>query len=57
LADPDEDRIQPDQTRPLLLVIRSAPPTLAEVPSADLFYNAAETSRVSAVRLGRRETA
>jgi hypothetical protein len=57
LADPDEDRIQPDQTRPLLLVIRSAPQSLAEVPSADLFYNAAETSRVSAVRLGRRETA
>ena len=33
-----EGRIQPDQPRRLLLMIRSARPTLAEVPLADLSF-------------------
>jgi predicted anti-sigma-YlaC factor YlaD len=35
---PSEGRIQPTQPRRLLLIIRSARPTLAEVPLADLSF-------------------
>ncbi len=35
-ASPSEGRIQPGQSRRLLLIIRPARPTLAEVPLADL---------------------
>ena len=39
-APPSERRIQPGQSRLLLLVIRPARPMLAEVPLADLFFDA-----------------
>jgi hypothetical protein len=38
-APPRSGRIQPDRFRLLLLVIRPARPTLAEVPLADLPFN------------------
>ena len=37
-APPRSGRIQPDQLRRLLLMIRPARPTLAEVPLADLSF-------------------
>jgi hypothetical protein len=37
-ASPSEGRIEPDKPRLLLLMIRSARPTLAEVPLADLSF-------------------
>ena len=42
-----EDRIQPDELQLLLLVIRPARPTLAEVPLADLAFHPGFTATTS----------
>ena len=50
-----EDRIQPDRSRLLLLMIRLTRPTLAEVPLADLsFLNPSDLCRLSAAWFGFR---